>query len=68
MTMQENLKTRFIRYAKIDTQSNEQSNTTPTTKGQLELAQLLVKELNEIGMKDVSIDENGYVMATLTIK
>ena len=65
MTMQENLKTRFIRYAKIDTQSNEQSNTTPTTKGQLELARLLVKELNEIGMKDVSIDENGYVMATL---
>ncbi len=65
MTMQENLKTRFIRYAKIDTQSNEQSNTTPTTKGQLELAQLLVKELQRIGMKDVSIDENGYVMATL---
>lgn len=63
--MQENLKTRFIRYAKIDTQSNEQSNTTPTTKGQLELAQLLVKELQRIGMKDVSIDENGYVMATL---
>lgn len=65
MTMQENLKTRFIRYAKIDTQSNEQSNTTPTTKGQLELAQLLVKELQRIGMKEVSIDENGYVMATL---
>ena len=65
MTMQENLKTRFIRYAKIDTQSNEQSNTTPTTKGQLELARLLVKELQRIGMKEVSIDENGYVMATL---
>ena len=65
MPLQEKLKTRLIRYAKIDTQSNEQYDTTPTTEGQLELARLLVNELQEIGMKDVSIDENGYVMATL---
>src|SRR5699024_6083739 len=38
---------------------------TPTTKGQLELGALLVKELQQIGMKEVEMDENGYVMATL---
>src|SRR5690625_2693367 len=62
---QEKLKERLIRYAKIDTQSNEENNTTPSTEGQLELARLLVRELKEIGMKNVSIDKNGYVMATL---
>lgn len=56
---------RLIRYAKIDTQSNEESNTCPSTPGQLTLANLLVEELKEIGMEDVTIDENGYVMATL---
>lgn len=56
---------RFIRYVKVDTQSNEDIETCPSTPGQLTLANMLVKELNEIGMNDVSIDENGYVMATL---
>ncbi|KGA97185.1 peptidase T [Alkalihalobacillus alcalophilus ATCC 27647 = CGMCC 1.3604] len=56
---------RLIKYAKIDTQSNEENEACPSTVGQLELAQLLVEELKEIGMSDVTIDENGYVMATL---
>lgn len=56
---------RFIRYAKVDTQSNEESADCPSTPGQLVLANMLVDELKEIGMEEVTIDENGYVMATL---
>src|SRR5699024_5632370 len=63
--MKEELIERFTRYVKIDTQSDEANTATPSTPGQLELANLLVEELKEIGMADVSIDHNGYVMATL---
>jgi len=56
---------RFISYVTIDTESDANSPTTPSTKKQLVLAKLLVKELKEIGMKEVTIDKNGYVMATL---
>ncbi|HAG00270.1 peptidase T [Paenibacillus lactis] len=56
---------RLIRYAQINTQSDETSNTCPSTPGQLTLGRLLVDELKEIGMEDVTMDENGYVMATL---
>ncbi len=56
---------RFISYVVIDTQSNDESNTCPSTPGQLTLANKLVEELKSIGLEDVSIDENGYVMATL---
>ncbi|MCM3124630.1 MULTISPECIES: peptidase T [unclassified Mesobacillus] len=56
---------RFTSYVKIDTQSNENSETTPSTEGQLTLANMLVEELKSIGMEEVTIDENGYVMATL---
>lgn len=56
---------RLIRYAQIDTQSDETSSTCPSTPGQLTLGRLLVDELKEIGMEDVTMDENGYVMATL---
>lgn len=56
---------RFISYVIIDTESDANSETTPSTIKQLVLANLLVKELNEMGMSDVTIDENGYVMATL---
>lgn len=65
MNLQEKLQERLIRYAKINTQSNEQSTATPTTAGQLVLAKMLVEELKQIGMHEVTIDENGYVMATL---
>lgn len=65
MNLKAILQERLIRYAKIDTQSNEQCDTTPTTEGQLELARMLVQELTDIGLEDVTMDENGYVMATL---
>ncbi|WP_088816386.1 MULTISPECIES: peptidase T [Listeria] len=63
--MREELIKRFTTYVKVDTQSNEESTTCPTTEGQLELGRILVQELKEIGMSDVTVDENGYVMATL---
>ncbi|MBC1458825.1 peptidase T [Listeria newyorkensis] len=56
---------RFTKYVKVDTQSSEASSSVPTTQGQLELGNILVKELKEIGMEEVTIDQNGYVMATL---
>lgn len=56
---------RFTTYVKVDTQSNENSETCPSTEGQLALAYMLVAELKTIGMEEVTIDENGYVMATL---
>jgi len=56
---------RFTTYVKADTQSNENSETCPSTEGQLTLANMLVEELKTIGMEEVTIDENGYVMATL---
>ncbi|WP_339229997.1 peptidase T [Oceanobacillus sp. FSL K6-2867] len=63
--MKEEIIKRFTTYVKIDTQSNEDSTTIPTTEGQLQLVNLLADELKEIGMEDVEIDENGYLMATL---
>jgi len=56
---------RFIRYAKIFTESDPASDTFPSTSRQLDLARLLVEELKQIGLVDISLDENGYVMATL---
>lgn len=56
---------RFVKYVKIDTESDPNSNTTPSTKKQFDLANLLVDELKTIGLTDVSIDEFGYVMGTL---
>ncbi|MBJ6368319.1 peptidase T [Snuella sp. CAU 1569] len=56
---------RFISYVTIDTQSDAKSNTTPSTKKQWDLANKLVDELKTIGLQDVSIDENAYIMATL---
>ncbi len=56
---------RFINYIKIDTQSDPESNTTPSTLKQWNLAHILVAELKQIGMDEVTIDDNGYIMATL---
>jgi len=61
----QNIIDRFICYVIIDTESDANSPTTPSTKKQLDLANLLVKELNTIGLTEVTIDENGYVMGTL---
>src|SRR5687767_4665024 len=56
---------RFTSYVKVDTQSNESSESCPSTTGQLTLANMLVEELKSIGVQEVTIDKNGYVMATL---
>jgi tripeptide aminopeptidase len=56
---------RFLTYVKIDTESDPNSQTTPSTEKQWTLAKLLAKELENIGLKDVSIDKNAYVMGTL---
>lgn len=56
---------RLTRYVKIDTQSDENNESTPSTSGQFDLANLLVNELKGIGMADVTVDDHGYVMATL---
>ena len=57
---------RFLKYIKIDTQSDPKNEEVfPSTEKQWDLANLLVTELKEIGMQDVSIDENAYIMATL---
>jgi tripeptide aminopeptidase len=57
---------RFLRYVRIDTQSRRDRTGSPSTPGQLELGRLLVSELREAGLDDASLDDNGYVMATLT--
>ncbi len=56
---------RFLRYVRVDTQSDERSKTVPSTAKQLVLAKMLVRELQETGLQDASVDDNGYVMATL---
>lgn len=56
---------RLTTYVQVDTQSDDSRTTCPTTPGQLTLAGMLVDELKGIGMEDVTIDANGYVMATL---
>ncbi len=56
---------RFIRYAKIDTQSDPHSDTCPSTEKQKNLGRLLVEELKEIGIADAEMDEHGYVYATI---
>ncbi|KXJ38791.1 peptidase T [Bacillus spizizenii] len=63
--MKEEIIERFTTYVKVDTQSDESVDTCPSTPGQLTLGNMLVDELKSIGMQDVAIDENGYVMATL---
>ena len=56
---------RFLQYVKFDTQSDELTNLTPSTPGQMIFAQHLEKELAELGLTEISLDENGYLMATL---
>jgi tripeptide aminopeptidase len=63
--MKEKVLEKFLRYISIDTQSDDSSQTCPSAKKELDLANLLFDELNQLGLKDVSIDNNGYLMATL---
>ena len=63
--MAETVLDKFLRYVIIDTQSVEDSESYPSTAKQLDLLNLLVKELKDLGVPKVSIDEFGYVMATV---
>ncbi|MDF2064909.1 peptidase T [Bacillus sp. Cr_A10] len=63
--MKETLIERLTRYAKIDTQSNASSTTCPSTEGQWDLLHVLEKELAEIGLEEITLDENGYLFASL---
>ncbi len=56
---------RFLEYVKLNTKSDETTRVTPSTKGQLVLAEILCNELKELGLKDARISEYGYVYATL---
>ncbi|SCZ02267.1 peptidase T [Alkaliphilus peptidifermentans] len=56
---------RFLKYVKLDTKANPQSETCPSTNNQYTFGEGLVEELKDIGLIDAAIDENGYVMATL---
>ncbi|MDP4090852.1 MAG: peptidase T [Bacillota bacterium] len=60
-----NVTDRFLKYVKFDTKSDEESTTVPSTASQVVFGKELVKEMQEIGLKNVSIDENGYIMGEL---
>ena len=60
-----NLVDRFLQYVKYDTQSDELTNLWPSTPGQMIFAQYLETELKQLGLTDISLDDNGYLMATL---
>ena len=65
MIEKEHLINRFVSYVTVDTESDPTSESTPSTAKQWDLANALVEELKSIGMQEVSIDENAYIMATL---
>ena len=65
MTPKQHIINRFISYVTVDTESDPNSNTTPSTEKQWDLANKLVIDLKAIGMSDVTIDDNAYIMATL---
>ncbi len=60
-----NVTDRFLRYVKFDTQSDEQTNLTPSTPGQMVFAKYLKEELEDLGLTEITLDDNGYLMATL---
>ncbi|HAJ99339.1 MAG TPA: peptidase T [Bacteroidales bacterium] len=63
--MKQKLLERFLKYISIDTQSDASSTTTPSTAKQFDLANILVQELQELGLTDAHVDDKCYVMATL---
>ena len=60
-----NIVDRFLKYVSFCTTSDENTGMTPSTPGQMEFARYLAQELKEIGLTEVSLDSNGYIMATL---
>jgi len=60
-----NITERFLKYVSFTTTSDENTNMTPSTPGQMIFAKYLVEELKSIGLTEVDVDKNGYIMATL---
>lgn len=60
-----NVTDRFLEYIKFDTQSDEETNLTPSTPGQMTFARYLKSVVEEMGLEDITLDDNGYLMATL---
>ena len=60
-----NVLDRFLEYVKFDTQSDELTNLTPSTPGQMKFARFLENQLRELGLTEITLDDNGYLMATL---
>ncbi len=60
-----NIKDRFLKYVGFDTQSDTDTGLTPSTPGQMFFSEKLVEELKEMGLEEVELDDNGYVMATI---
>ena len=56
---------RFLKYVSFDTQSNEESGVTPSTPNQMVFAKYLKEELEGLGLEEISLDDNGYLFATL---
>ena len=56
---------RFLKYVSFDTQSSEETGLTPSTPGQMTFAEYLKSELESLGLEEISLDENGYLFATL---
>lgn len=63
--MKEKILEKFLRYISVDTASDPESNSQPSTAKQLDLSRMLLKELKEFGVADATLDEHGYVMATI---
>ena len=63
--LEQNVAERFMRYVQIDTQSEPESDTFPSTEKQKDLSMLLVDELKQIGVQDAYMDEFGYVFGTI---
>jgi tripeptide aminopeptidase len=61
----EKITERFLKYVKINTQSDSKSNSCPSTQAQIEFSMMLAEELKDIGMAEIDLDESGYLMATL---
>ena len=56
---------RFLKYVSFDTQSSEETEITPSTPGQMVFARYLKEELESLGLEEITLDENGYLFATL---
>lgn len=65
MNIRNQLIEKFLHYVQIDTQSDENATHTPSTDGQMTFARLLKEEIEDLGLDDVSLDDNGYLFATL---